>query len=139
MIVHDNLSYVVDALISLGIIDENSKTEVPIVPVDELPGETRSMVENGRIYILQSLLDTNVIDMAKELMARFIELRCPYGDMESVIRLVGPLLIRQHEGLARAQRHIDEEAKAAELCDAIDMHMEPMVIAADDHADDIPF
>ena len=102
---NDRFSYAIDALDELGVKFEE---EQQFVTVDELPGETLSLIENGRVYLHENLLAASAYDIALDLFKRWIDLKGLYT-VEAVAALLGPILLARHAGMARVLRLSKED------------------------------
>lgn len=104
---NDRFSYAVELLESLGVeFDE----KVEFVTVDELPGEALSMVENGRVYVLNNLTHSvGAREIALELLKRWVDLKGLFMPEEIAVTL-GALLIDQHADVKRHLRLVAEDA-----------------------------
>ncbi len=90
-VIDDAFSYAIEQLDEIGIkFPEDS----PFVVVEEgMPGDAKSMIEKGRIYVLRDLLDMGAREIAGELIKRWVDLNVEGYDQEAVTRLLTPILI----------------------------------------------
>lgn len=111
-IVSDAFSYAVEVLEELGVKFDD---EQAFITIEELPGETLSMVESGRVYFVNRLLTLSVFDIALELLKRYVDLQPETYTAEQVVALLGPLLIDQHERMKRDKKLLEEDAQGDTL------------------------
>lgn len=103
--VEDAFSEAVSALEDLGLPLGDTK----VLLVDELPGEARSRTENGRIYVLRSLLNEDSRTIGLEIARRIVDLAGHiYAD--DVTAMLLPLLLEQHRVLKEREQRREEAA-----------------------------
>lgn len=109
---HDGFSYAIEVLIELGFVFED---EQQFVTVDELPGEAKSIVEKGRVYLLRDLIEGGARVIAEQLIARWIDLKGGIYTAEDAVNVLGPKLLQT------TRLKVDEEL-AVEDDHAIALH-----------------
>lgn len=106
---HDAFAYAIEVLAGLGMeFDDNQQ----FLPVAELPGEAKSMVERGIVFMHRDLLQQKSPEIALELQKRWVEVKGFYS-AEQVVEALGPLLLKTHKGMADALALIEEDLNAA--------------------------
>lgn len=126
---------VVAVLEELGIDLEKVQTFV----ADELPGEQKTTVRNGSVYVSKDLLENGYrIELAEEMLKRWLELKSS-GSFDVLLDLVVPLLLNQNYDLKREREWLvkyreDNPVKAAvEAAEpGIKLLYEPSAALADD-------
>lgn len=111
--VEDQFTLAVDYLDNLGL----ELGDRPVIIVDELPGNAKSVAENGRVYILRALTRAPVVEIVEQLARRELDL-LTYGDGERLVDILLPMLMRTNADLFRALAHKakgeqDDEEEAA--------------------------
>lgn len=122
---YDALETAMEYLSRLGLdidVDKN-----PIITVPELPEGVNSMVEEQRIYILDSMVegasvDIDVWNLIHEIGRRYCELNCQYGGAMEAIDFLLPLLMDTDDKLVKvkAQYKADQELVPADDVEAAD-------------------
>lgn len=107
--VNDRFSYSIEVLESLG-IEFDEKQE--FLTVEELSGDSLSLVERGIVFVHRKLLAEPVPVIALELLKRWADVQRLYS-AEAAVDAIGPLLLKQHKQMADAMALIEEDAKAA--------------------------
>ena len=80
------------------------------ITVDELPGDVLSMVEGGKLFVVEALFAKPAREIATELLTRYVDLHVSTYDLEGAVRLLAPFVLKQAEGLAEAERLVAEDA-----------------------------
>jgi hypothetical protein len=115
-LVTDAFTYALEQLESLGIKFTEAQQ---FVKVDELPGEGMlSMVENGRVYVLEELEQKPAREIATELLLRWVDLNVHGYDREDVTRLLAPYLIKACPAFAKDEQLVKEDVAEAEAAGA---------------------
>lgn len=109
-IVDDAFNFAIECLDGLGIAFEDDQQ---FITVDELPGDTKSMAENGRIYLLSALLREDARVISFELLKRYVDLQDFYT-ADKVTEFLGMLLIDKDSRLSRFAKMVAEDAANAE-------------------------
>lgn len=100
-IISKPLEFALEALGELGLRIDLAAN--PVIVIKELPVEgMRSMAENGRIYLLDSLLTEGPAAIATEIIKRWVDLNSTLGLAEEAVDLLAPMLIKSSERLSRA-------------------------------------
>lgn len=103
----DTFNYAVEYLGELGI----KLDDYPVVVLDELPGGTHSLAEDGRIYVTKALMHSSCRAIATHLLMRFIDLECV--GLDDTASLLVPLLLDQHPYLKASPYSDDDELESA--------------------------
>jgi hypothetical protein len=107
----DALTYALEQLTSIGITFDES---VKFVFIDEMPGpDTLSMVEDGRIYLLQDMVDQGARVIAEQLIARWVDLKNDSYDAEGVVKLMIPILLGKLPDLKQDEALVSEDEEVA--------------------------
>lgn len=137
----DNFQDAIGCLLDLGIefTDEQS-----FVTVSELPGEARSMLENGTIFLRASLMVAAPREIATELVRRWVDLKPGIYGIDTAIALLTPMLLDAAPDLKRQRIEAEErqarrDAAEAERIAAEPVEEMPVVVSADDDDSDMPF
>lgn len=105
-----NLSRAVDALSVLGLEDIRDQD---VLLVEELPGEARSMLENGRTYMLRSMLKEPSRAIATELALRWAERRYYY--QHDTAEAFVEMLLDQHPDTRMEERRGEQDDDVIDL------------------------
>jgi hypothetical protein len=114
----DRFSETIAALFDLG-LDIND--DISVIVVDELPNEAKSLTENGRIYVLRSLLNAPKLEIATQLATRLLDLEHHVYADDMRDRLL-PLLLRQHDDFRNEPKGDipDETVKTASVKEEVE-------------------
>lgn len=89
-----------------------------LVEDDEVRGDAMAMLEDGRLYIARSLLRQGRRAIAQTILPLILELRS--GDLDELIQLVVPALLRRHlDFRTDSAIPIDEEPPQYSVADAL--------------------
>lgn len=132
-VVDDALGYALDQLGEIGIKFEDSQH---FVIVEELPGETLSMAENGRVYYLKAMSALPARKIAGELLARWVDLNAKGSEMDDVVKLLTPIILNRCPTLKK-----DEQMAKEDAAEPIEAALRSLFVppVARQYADDIPW
>lgn len=108
----DAFGYAIEQLSALGIKFDDSKK---FVFIDELPGEeTLSVVEEGRVYILSSLIQRPAREIMAQLLARWVDINIDGYGADAVVRLLTPIIIGRAKDLKEDESLVREDEVLAD-------------------------
>ena len=105
-VVNDAFEFAKEQLEDLGIEFDRSQK---FITVDELPDGVTSMIENGHLYILDTLFSKPAREIAIELLSRWVDLKVPSYDLEGAVKLLAPFVLKNADGLASAELLVEED------------------------------
>jgi len=130
-----------DAISDLCAIGFEFPDEQQFIEVPELPGDARSIVENGTVFLLRALRYASRREIAGELIRRFVDLQPGIYSVDAAVAFLLPRLLDAVPELKR-QRLVEEERAAREAEQAAAEQEVPVEAPAGDEqeaVDDKPF
>jgi hypothetical protein len=126
---------VAEELSELGIRLKDINTFV----AEELPGEARSTIRGGSVYVTKTLIDDGGrLEIAEEMLTRYLELKSG-GNHDTLLALVVPLLLDQSYSF-KQERELrearDQGLRATPVEAFLGLHPAPVRELLDD---DVPF
>lgn len=85
--------------------------EQSFVEVNELPGEARSVLENGTVFMLKVLMNAAPREIAAELIKRWVDLQPGIYGADSAVALLTPKLLDAVPNAKREREYQEQRAK----------------------------
>jgi hypothetical protein len=113
-VTEDAFTYAIEQLHSIGM---KFLPEQKFITIDELPGEASTLYENGRIYLLASLVKKPAREIMTELLRRWVDINIEGYSQDDVVRLLAPFIIAKAPSLKADEQLTKEDETIEDLAD----------------------